>query len=105
MKTGPPMVTHSRVLANKAYSDLEEKACERLVLTQFLMHIENPQVAFGVRQKHPKMVEAAVVATIELESYLNSCSSNVQGGATALASAATSNSTEPISKALKQLKE
>ena len=92
-----------RVLADKTYSDLEEKAHERLALTQFLAHIGNPQVAFGVRQKRPETVEAAVVATIELESYLNSCSSRVQGGATAVAYAATSHSTEPISEALKQL--
>eukprot|EP00731_Ephydatia_muelleri_P009374 Em0004g1712a len=88
-----------RVLVDKAYSDLEEKARERLALTQFLAHIGNPQVAFGVRQKRPETVEAAVVATIELESYLNSCSSRVQGGATAVASAATANSTEPILEA------
>ena len=56
-----------RVLADKAYSDLEEKARERLALTQFLAYIGNPQVAFGVRQKRPKTMEAAVVATIELE--------------------------------------
>ena len=81
-----------RVLADKAYSDLEEKARERLALTRFLALIGNPQFAFGVRQKCPETVEAAVVATIELESYLNSCSSRVQGSATAVASAATSNS-------------
>ncbi|KAL5481384.1 hypothetical protein EMCRGX_G021526 [Ephydatia muelleri] len=51
-----------RVLADKAYSDLEEKARERLALTRFLAHIGNPQVAFGVRQKCPETVEAAVVA-------------------------------------------
>eukprot|EP00731_Ephydatia_muelleri_P022808 Em0015g391a len=56
-----------RVLADKAYSDLEEKARERLALTQFLAYIGNPQVAFGVRQKRPKTMEAAVVATIELD--------------------------------------
>ena len=72
------------------------------------MHI---QVAIGVRQKRPETVEAAVVVSIELEiyMYLNSCSSGVQGGggrgATTLASVATSNSTEPISEALKQLNE
>ena len=63
------------VLADKAYSDLEEKARERLALTQFLVHIENRQVAFGVRQKRPETVEATVVATIKLESYLNIASS------------------------------
>eukprot|EP00731_Ephydatia_muelleri_P031437 Em0022g951a len=32
--------------------------------------IENPQVAFGVKQKRPQNVEEAVTVTIELESYL-----------------------------------
>ena len=41
------------MLADKAYSDLEEKAHERLALTQFLAHIGNPQVAFG--EKRPEM--------------------------------------------------
>ena len=40
-----------RVLADKAYPDLEEKARERLALNQFLAQIENAQVAFGVKQK------------------------------------------------------
>ncbi|KAL5469156.1 hypothetical protein EMCRGX_G030368 [Ephydatia muelleri] len=38
----------------------------------FLAQIENAQVAFGVKQKRPTNVEEAVVATIELESYLGS---------------------------------
>ena len=59
-----------RTLADKAYSDLEEKARERLALGQFLSNIENPQVAFGVRQKCPETLDAAVRMTIELESYL-----------------------------------
>ena len=61
-----------RVLADKAYPDLEEKARERLALNQFLAQIENVQVAFSVKQKRPSNVEEAVVATIELESYLGS---------------------------------
>ena len=61
-----------RTLADKAYSDLEEKARERLALNQFLAQIENSQVAFGVKQWRPKNVEEAVAATIELESYLPS---------------------------------
>ena len=61
-----------RVLADKAYPDLEEKARERFALNQFLAQIENAQVAFGVKQKRPTNVEEAVVATIELESYLGS---------------------------------
>eukprot|EP00731_Ephydatia_muelleri_P008736 Em0004g1074a len=61
-----------RVLADKAYSDLEDNARERLALNQFLAQITNPQIAFGVKQKRPKTVEEAVVTTIELESYLGS---------------------------------
>ena len=67
------------MLSDKAYSDLKEKGRERLALTPFLAHIENPQVAFGVRQKRPEAVEAAVVATIELESYLNTANSAQRG--------------------------
>ena len=59
-----------RVLSDKAYADLEERARERLALNEFLSQIENPQVAFGVKQKRPQNVEEAVTATIELESYL-----------------------------------
>ena len=60
-----------KLLAGKAYADLKEKARERLALNQFLAEIVNPQVAFGVKQKRPKTVEA-VIATIELELYLGS---------------------------------
>ena len=59
-----------RILADKAYRDLEEKARERLALNQFLAQIENAQVAFSVKQKRPSNIEEAVVATIETESYL-----------------------------------
>ena len=62
----------SRTLADKAYSDLKEKACERLALNQFLAQIENSQVVFGVKQRRPKNVDEAVAATVELESYLPS---------------------------------
>lgn len=61
-----------KVLADKAYADLEEKARERLALNHFLTQIANPQVAFGVKQKRPKTVEEAVISTIELESYIGS---------------------------------
>lgn len=59
-----------KVLADKAYPDLEENARERLALNQFLAELGNPQIAFGVKQKRPKTAEDAVVSTIELESYL-----------------------------------
>ena len=59
-----------RVLADKAYPDLDERARECLAVNQCLSQVHNKQVAFGVKQKRPKNVEEAVAITIELESYL-----------------------------------
>ena len=59
-----------RTLADKAYPDLEEKARERFALNQFLSQIDNAQVAFSVRQRHPQTVDEAASATIGLESYV-----------------------------------
>ena len=59
-----------RVLSDRAYPDFEDKARERLALNQFLSQIDNPQVAFGVKQKRPGNIDEAVAATMELESYL-----------------------------------
>ena len=88
-----------KVLADKAYSDLEEKARERLALTQYLAHIEKPQIAFGVRQKRPETVDAAVTATIELESYLGSTSGAQKGNIATTAVAGP----ETLAEALKVL--
>ena len=71
-----------RVLADKAYSDLEDNAREQLALNQFLAQITNPQIAFGVKQKRPKTVEEAVVTTIELESYLGSTGERLHANST-----------------------
>ena len=105
-----------RTLADKAYGDLEEKARERLALTQYLSHIDNPQVALGVRQKRPETVQAAVVATIEFESYLGSIhgartgagsgSSTQREGATPTVSVVSpATESEPLSEALQMLNE
>ena len=59
-----------RILSDRAYPDFEDKARERLALNQFLSQIDNPQVAFGVKQKRPGNIDEAVAATLELESYL-----------------------------------
>ena len=60
-----------RVLADKAYPDLEEKARERLALNQFLSQIEDSHLSFSVRQTRPKTVEAAVTTTIEMETCIS----------------------------------
>ncbi|KAL5479364.1 hypothetical protein EMCRGX_G022878 [Ephydatia muelleri] len=94
-----------RTLADKTYGDLEEKARERLALTQFLTHIENPQVAFGVRQKRPETVEAAVVATIELESYLGINSGTGKDSVPSVSAATPVSGPEPLAETLRMLNE
>jgi hypothetical protein len=59
-----------KLLCDKAYPDLEEKAKECLALNHYLDQIENPQVAFSVRQRQSKTLMEAVSGTIEMESYL-----------------------------------
>ena len=59
-----------KLLADKAFPDLEDKARECMALTQYLGQLDNPQVAFSVRQKRPATLIEAVSATIEMESYL-----------------------------------
>ena len=59
-----------RVLADRAFPDLDEKARERLALNQYLSQLDNPQVAFNVKQKRPDKLVDAVSTTLEMESYL-----------------------------------
>ena len=53
-----------------SYPTLEAKGREQLAPNHFLGQLENPQVAFSVKQKRPKTLEEAVTATLEMESYL-----------------------------------
>ena len=57
-------------LAEKAYPALPSEAQQRLALNQYLVQLENAQVAFGVKQRGPETVDRAVQLTLELESYL-----------------------------------
>ena len=59
-----------KLLADRAYPDLPDKARERFALNQYLTQLDNTQVAFGVRQAKPKVVDEAVRLTLEMESYL-----------------------------------
>ena len=59
-----------KILAEKAYPDLQAEAQEVLALNHYLTQLENPQIAFGIKQKKPKTVEEAVQFTLEMESYL-----------------------------------
>lgn len=62
-----------KLLADKAYSGLQDEARELLALNQYLSQLDSPQIAFGVRQNKPKTVDDAVLLTLEVESYLRSC--------------------------------
>jgi dsDNA-binding SOS-regulon protein len=59
-----------RLLADKAYPDLEDKARETLALSAYLAQIDDSRLNFGVKQKAPQSLDEAVTATLELESYL-----------------------------------
>ena len=57
-----------RVLADQAFPTLGMDPRQLLALQQYLTQLDNPQVAFAVKQRHTTTVEAVV--SITLESYL-----------------------------------
>ena len=59
-----------KVLANKAFPQLQNAAKEQLALNHYLGQLTNQQISFNVRQKRPRTLDEAVSATLELESYL-----------------------------------
>ena len=63
-----------RTLVEKAYPMLQAEAQELLALNRFLSEISDVQLAFGVRQRVPTTLDAAVAATLELETYLHKSS-------------------------------
>ena len=59
-----------RILADKAFPDLEDKAKEQLSLDRYLCQLDRPELALAVRQSRPKTVDDAVAYTLETESFL-----------------------------------
>ena len=57
-------------LVEKAYPSLQTEAQELLALNHFLGQVDDPQLSFAVRQRAPAMLDAAVAALLELETYL-----------------------------------
>ena len=103
-----------RLLAEKAYPDLQAEAQEVLALYQFLTQLDNPQVNFAVRQKQPVNVDQALQNTLETESYLNSHKQRVAPATSHLPQdddfteqlvAATPNKESPMSVIMKRLDE
>ena len=58
-----------KTLAEKAYPDLKDAAKEHFALKQYLIQLNNPQVAFAVKQSKPTIVKDAVQTTLEMEAY------------------------------------
>ena len=100
-------------LADKAFPHLQAEARDQLALTHYLAQIENPQLAFSVKQQKPANVDAAVTATLEMESYLPSKMITLGTAATDVehptekptvtAAATTSGGSESTSGLMKQL--
>ena len=97
-------------LAQKGYPDLEDKATEQLALNSFLSLLDNPQVAFGVRQKRPTTLDEAVSTTLEMECYATTTGASRAIGGVELDSLSKKETvagvgTDPSKEALKQLTE
>ena len=58
-----------KLLVDRAYPDLDEKARDQLALNHYLGQLADPQIAFSVKQKRPKTLDEAVSSTLEMESY------------------------------------
>ena len=59
-----------RHLTEKAFPGLDTKSIEQMALSQYLGRLNNPQVAFAIKQERPKNLEEAIRSTLEMESYL-----------------------------------
>ena len=60
-----------KLLVDRGFPELEDPARECLAVHTYLQQLDEPQVAFSVRQKRPKTLEEAGTATLEMESYLS----------------------------------
>ena len=79
-----------KTLIDNAYPEMQDDAKEQLGLTHYLGQLEQQQLAFSVKQRRPKSVDATVSATLEMESYL------VPKGGRVAQVAADITSTEPV---------
>ena len=55
-----------KVLADKAFPQLQNDAKEQLALNHYLGQLTDQQIAFNVRQKRPRTLDEAVSATFFL---------------------------------------
>ena len=60
-----------KTLVEKAFPDIGDDAREQLALTRYMDQLDQPQVAFAVRQSRPKTLDDAVSTTLEMELYVS----------------------------------
>ena len=53
-----------------AYPELQDNAREQIALTHYLGQLDQPQLAFSVKQRRPKSVDEAVRTTLEMDPTL-----------------------------------
>ena len=98
-----------KLLADKAFPELQEAARSQLAINSYLQQLVHPQVAFGVKQKRPKTIDEAVSATLEMESYATQPGSattvSVVEGSESPAVIATTQLTEKLSTLVEKLTE
>ena len=64
------LADNMRLLADKAFPDLDDRAREQLSLDRYLTLLDKPEIALAVRQRRPRSVDEAVSCTLEIESYM-----------------------------------
>ena len=65
MESWPEFGEDLRALVDKAYPTLDDEARQQLALQGYLSQLDNKKVAFSVKQRKARTIEAAVVATLE----------------------------------------
>ena len=63
-----------RLLADRAFPELQDQAKEQLSLGRYLASLDKPELALAVKQKRPKSIDEAVAYTLEMESYMKTTS-------------------------------
>ena len=61
------LADNMRLLADKAFPDLDDRAREQLSLDRYLTLLDKPEIALAVRQWRPRSVDEAVSCTLEIE--------------------------------------
>ena len=100
-------------LSDKDFPHLQGEARDQIALTHYLSQIDNLQLAFSVKQQKSTNLDAAVSATLEMESYLTPKPATLEIASTdvecpadqtsSLSASATTTDTDPTACLVKQL--